>query len=448
MNGIASSNGTNVTAMPPIKKTLLVASALCSAALSTAQSLFYIDSITVSPAAPTTADPITITLHGSLTMSNAVVVSSSHSLLGFNVTLDAQINTPGAGVPASVPHVEAVPIGTLPGGDYWINLTDSVFFDSAPGSQHMFSVTGGGGWICDSLSIYFMQFGPSGNDSFTLQLLNTSSGQINDQCVYLFDENGDTLAMQDTTAFAFPIVPGVSGFGMDVLQSASIPTGTFTGTIEIWSDDCSLFQCSIPWTGSLCPPGPCTDLTLLVEPTASALFPFNVPWQLMDSNMNPLASGSLQVTGPGVLLSPDTFCLAPGSYTYVIGPVSAPDSSFSAAAFGEYFGSFAQLWHANDGSAQMLTFPLYSACADSASSVDEVAEPVGLIINAHADHLSVADPNGNSLGDLMLFSADGRLTKRVHTLSERAEIATNDLAQGVYLLYSGTSQRSWRVLLQ
>lgn len=403
----------------------------CAPAALAAQTLYYVDSISISPSAPTTSDPIVITLHGNLNMSNAAIVSTGHSLLGNNVFLTLSADTLGSGVPALVPQNVDFAIGTLPGGSYSINVSGNLIFDSAPAPQHLFSVSGGGGWICDSLTLTFMEYSPVSDDLIWVLLENTSTGQVNDQCVYLLDQNGDTLAGQ--TEFAFPIVPGTTGFYLEVFPGVSLPDGPLQGTLAISSGSCSVQQCALGWNADLCPEEPCTNMLVAIEPTPAATYPLTVAWQVLQDGQSSVATGSLLLTGPAWVAS-DTLCLEPGNYSVITDPLNAPDSAVIAYAVVGQFGGIATSWNVNDGSPEVLTFTLYGACEDSALSIGSPTPAHALSVACSDDVLQVTVPAGGQNGMLMLYTMDGRVLKQVTAESDRVGVPVADLATGVYLL--------------
>ncbi len=116
---------------------------LCLPLLTSAQTYFYINSITVDPAQPTTNDVITITVHGDLSSTGAYIVSSSATVIGNSVELNIVAADPG-GFTVLVPHEVDFTVGPLPANNYTIVMsTTSVgVWDLAQLPDHLFTVSG------------------------------------------------------------------------------------------------------------------------------------------------------------------------------------------------------------------------------------------------------------------------------------------------------------------
>ncbi|MBK6777283.1 MAG: T9SS type A sorting domain-containing protein [Flavobacteriales bacterium] len=115
---------------------------LCLPFLGSAQTYFYINSISVDPPAPTTSDPVTVTVHGDLSSTGAYIVSSNAQVFGNIVAISIVAADPG-GFTVLVPHNEVFSLGLLPAGTYTMYV-DSLghVWDMASGPQHVFTVTG------------------------------------------------------------------------------------------------------------------------------------------------------------------------------------------------------------------------------------------------------------------------------------------------------------------
>ncbi|MBK9194410.1 MAG: hypothetical protein IPO17_05345 [Flavobacteriales bacterium] len=113
-----------------MKPLLLAIGILCSAFVS-GQTYFHVDNIVVDPAAPTTADIISIDLVGGLSSTGAYVTSASASVIGSFVTLTVNSADLG-GLAVIVPHTETVQIGQLASGTYTLVITGTATGDFAP----------------------------------------------------------------------------------------------------------------------------------------------------------------------------------------------------------------------------------------------------------------------------------------------------------------------------
>lgn len=126
-------------------KTLLTSLALATLlpGLATAQTYFYVGSISVDPPSPTMTDAIIITLHGTFGSTGGYIVSINTTVVNDTVMIAIVAADPG-GATVPVLHDEPIPIGTLPAGDYTIHVNGTNVTDGASPPQHLFTVTGSG----------------------------------------------------------------------------------------------------------------------------------------------------------------------------------------------------------------------------------------------------------------------------------------------------------------
>lgn len=109
------------------------------------QTYFYARAIVVNPAAPNTSDNITLDIYGDYSASNSVITSTAFSVNGFEIDLTLNCASPGIGSTVLVPHTESVTIGSLPAGNYHINLIGTALGD----------------FVIDTLDYYFTVSGPT-----------------------------------------------------------------------------------------------------------------------------------------------------------------------------------------------------------------------------------------------------------------------------------------------
>lgn len=121
-------------------RTLLTHTAFCLPLLACTQTYFYINSITVNPASPTTDDEITISLQGDLSSTGAYIISSSATQEGSSIQVNIAAADPG-GFTVLVGHTEEIVVGQLAAGSYTIVVNGTNVWDMAPQPQHLFTVT-------------------------------------------------------------------------------------------------------------------------------------------------------------------------------------------------------------------------------------------------------------------------------------------------------------------
>ncbi|MEO8067846.1 MAG: T9SS type A sorting domain-containing protein [Flavobacteriales bacterium] len=114
---------------------------LCLPFLGSAQTYYYINSISVDPPAPATSDPVTITVHGDLSSTGAYIISSNAQVVGTSVQIDILAADPG-GFTVLVPHEVVFSLGLLPANTYTIVMDSTLgVWDMAPLPEHLFIVT-------------------------------------------------------------------------------------------------------------------------------------------------------------------------------------------------------------------------------------------------------------------------------------------------------------------
>ena len=123
-----------------MKRLFLLACILAPSLLS-AQTYFYINSITTDPINPTDQDNITLEVQGDLSNGGAFIVASSAIVNGTTIEVTIDADSQG-GIGVLVPHVEFIPLGNLSPGTYTVQITGMNIQDNAPGAMHQFIVTG------------------------------------------------------------------------------------------------------------------------------------------------------------------------------------------------------------------------------------------------------------------------------------------------------------------
>lgn len=402
-----------------------------------AQTYYYIDNIVVSPPAPTTTDPITITVIGNLSSSNSFIVSASHSVVGTQVNIDIVASASGVGLPVQVPHNESFAIGTLPAGNYTIVIAGTGVLDGAPTPEHLFTVTGAGGSACDSVSIESVQWAPYSDTALIVHVFNNSTDIFDYPGFVLLDGVGDTLAVETVNFFG---IASESWHVLSLHPGAVMPVGSFTGTLHLWSSFYTEFECAFPWTGDLCPPGPCSDVhpqVMTITPGLTA----TIDWTISTSSFVVVATGTFELA-PFVTMDPDTVCLPPGAYILDVTSATAPDGSFQFnMGHASWSASTPGVTYTDDIFPDQQAFTLHGPCIDSTNSIGEMPSPGTLEVATLGDALMVSRTDAAPLGDVSLLGGDGRMIHRAAHSRSQALIATGELAPGVYLLRAGDEVR-------
>lgn len=248
----------------------------------------------------------------------------------------------------------------------------------------------------------------------------------------LFDGNGDTLAIESVNFFCV-------GFGspmthpMTILADAIVPTGSFNAHLELYSGFGDTFVCS--WELAdvvLCPPAECQQAEIYITNTGD-LEAFTAYWWITDENGNWMDQGTFEVDDIQHTHY-DTTCLVPGSYELGFSPFSPIDEEFVIGITPSYNQSIGfNTWLDESESPWDLSFTWYAACVDGSNSITE-NDRNELLFWVEHERLHLAEPDGRPLGDIRIYSIDGRLARSLHGLTDRVTVDLNGLATGLHVV--------------
>lgn len=404
-------------------KHLLLSSALVLSVAAHGQTYFYIDNIGIDPPAPTTSDNINIDLIGNLSSTGASVAFSSASVNGGVVTLTVNSIDPG-GLAVLVPHTETIPLGQLAAGTYSIVIGGTATGDFAPQPEHIFTVIGGGNLpACDSLVMQGLQY-TAYSDSIELFVSNPSSVLFDYPNFILYDDNGDTLAIEITNYFG--IGQGPQRHLLAIHPDATLPTGPFSGALELWTGFTTSLACTFAITGDLCPPAPCSNAVVSIINTGGALVVSSFSWTISDSLGNAVAQGQLQLGN--AQMDTASICLPPGNYTL---SMSQPVPSGGQLYFGmgDVTGPIVQDAFVQ-GSTNELEFQFYRHCIDAGTAVNPV--PAGADLSVTFDTGDLVVSSNSTIGLVRLCDAQGRVVLEERVPGHSGTIDVRPLASGCY----------------
>lgn len=418
------------TPEPMTRAIPLLTAVLCAVTLTQAQTHFYIDEISVSPAAPTTSDNVSISLIGNLSDGGAFVQTALADVGGgmVNITLVALSN---GGITVLVPHTEVIELGQLPAGEYTIDFTDAStgILDGAPPEQHTFTVSEGGGSPCDGLNLISVRWQAFSDTALMVQVENLSSDLFPYPNFILLDMDGDTLAKEEVFYFG---IAGESWHVLRIMDGAIIPEVPFFGRLELWTEFTSELACVWEDTFVLCPPPPCAELRPTVANVSGMLVTGAFNWVVFD-DAGMVGSGQF-ILGPGGQEADTALCLPPGEYHVNVSPV---DPGFMGIL--HYYvtapgGQSTPTMPVTASLPVLLPFTFYGPCVSGSQSVAEQQAPA-LLTAPVPGGLEVWLPQGGALGPVWLFDAQGRLLFSTLAATDRLFIPME--RPGVYILRAG-----------
>ncbi|MBL8002482.1 MAG: hypothetical protein JNL05_11015 [Flavobacteriales bacterium] len=426
---------------------LLLSVSMVLACLAQAQTYYYVNGITVTPPAPTTNDPVTITLNGDLSASSSYIIGTAHNVVGGQVQLTVNAGTQGIGLPVLVPHDEAFNLGTLAAGTYTITLSGTSMLDGAPAAQHTFTVTGGGGGsACDSLTLAPLTWHPFTDTALVLPVSNASSTLFDYPGFVLLNGQGDTLA-QETVNY-FGIGQGPQDHVLAVHTGAILPQVPFYGQLDLWTGFYVAQACTWSDTFDLCPPDPCAELVVDIGNFGGAIVVHTFPYTITDAGGATVASGTLTLDNLNQFTQ-DTVCLPPGTYTV--------NSSIAAVLGGQLIygvgrgtlsgphGPYVQ-----GGVNNALTFTFFPACVSGTNGVEDLAARNALRAWSDGTALHLRTDDGTALGAVTVHDAQGRLIAHAMVPAASAVLPLRSATPGLLLIRTdnGTGRLVQRVILQ
>jgi hypothetical protein len=406
-------------------RSLLLLPVVATATLLHAQTYFHLQQVQVVPAEPTTSDQVEVHLIGQLSDPGAQVQVPGLTVVGHVVDITLTAGSSG-GLAVLVPHIEVVQVGTLPAGAYTIvmNAASSGVNDAAPAEEHLFTVSAGGA-PCHELQIE-VQWHPFTDTAVVVHVTNPSAELFDYPNFILFDDQGDTLAIETVNFFGI----ATESWHMLSVVDGAVLSNDLNGTLELWTGFTTTLACT--WNGpfALCPPPFCAPVHPGIMNMGGALVLGAFTYMVHDAGGTLVAEGDWDLT-EAVQMAYDTLCLPPGQYTMRVVPHQASTGGaavFTVAAPGWVQGPMALVYQSEENT---MPFDFFGACVDVGQSIHEPA-PDPLRAAPVRGGLWVHRTDQRPLGELWLFDAQGRALYHATTASARVHVPVS--GPGVYVV--------------
>jgi len=282
---------------------------------------------------------------------------------------------------------------------------------------------------CDSIIVEQIRYSAVNSAVIEVSAYAQSTNCVSYPSFILFDQNGDTLARGSVNFFCLGLDLSQT-HSLVVLPGAQVPANPFPGRLELYSGFGDSLVCS--WDLSaidLCPPAGCQQAEIYITNTGE-LEAFEAYWWVTDEDGMQVDMGNFEVDDV-MHTHFDTTCLVPGQYVLGFSPFSPIDEDYVIGITESYLRSIGTNTALDSSSSPWeLDFAWYGACEDMTNAVPENRWD-GTIISVLDRQLNLVQPDG-PLGNIQLFSADGRLVRSLHVLSDRTTIDLYNLNPGLY----------------
>lgn len=288
---------------------------------------------------------------------------------------------------------------------------------------------------CAQVTIEQLQYDAFDQTALELVVNNQSSELFSYPGFVLVDDQGDTLAREQVSFFG--IGAGPQAHYLSAGPGASLPSGAFDGTLLLFGEFNDTLYCTWDLDDiTLCPPDSCIEASIYLTNT-EPLVEFEAFWWVTNAaDGDQVALGSFAMSDVDATQF-DTLCLPPGNYVLEFTPFSPIDEAYVVGITPNYeftLGTNTALQQ--DSSPLDLSFSWYAGCADGTNGITPHEERA-LTINHLGDHLRITDPLGRALGDISLWSSDGRLVGQWTTNTASIELPLHHLASGIQLVRVG-----------
>lgn len=285
---------------------------------------------------------------------------------------------------------------------------------------------------CEDLAIVSITYSAFDTNAIEVVVNNGSSEIFSYPSFVLLDAQGNTFA-EEVVGF-FGIGMGQQAHYPAVVPGATLPTAPFDGTLLLYGLFGDTLYCEFDLTEiTLCPPEECIPAEIYLVNTGP-LVSFTVFWDITDlSGMESMASGSFEMDET-MATHFDSVCLPPGAYTIWLSPFSPIDESYVLGITNNYALSIGtNVAQQQDSTPLDLSFSWYEACIDLSQSIaDHSARDIQVILQGGT--IQLVAPDHLPLGEVALWTMDGRLLATRSTGSPMLSISVEGISAGVILV--------------
>jgi len=284
---------------------------------------------------------------------------------------------------------------------------------------------------CAQLTVEQLQYDAFNPAALELVVNNQSNEIFSYPSFTLVGTQGDTLAREQVSFFG--IGAGPQAHYMVAEPGITFPASPFDATLLLFGGFGDTLYCTWDLTGiSLCPSDTCIQAEIYLTNTGP-LVPFFASYWVTDTDSGtPVANGYVEMDDLTATHF-DTLCLPPGNYLLEFSPFSPIDTNHVVGITTSYMFSLGtNTAQQQDPTPLDLAFSWYEACIGISNGLTE-QQRSELVMVIDRDRLRITDPTGAPLGDITLWSNDGRLIAARSTNANSAELSMHGLAPGILL---------------
>lgn len=241
---------------------------------------------------------------------------------------------------------------------------------------------------------------------------------------------GDTLTHENVNFFG--ITSNDQTHSSFLVDGQAMPSSPFIGTLVFtYMGLESTETCVYPIDGSLCPPAPCSALSIFIYNTGTGV-DATFDWSMTDDGGTVVDNGTLEL-GAATATDGDSLCLPAGAYTLHMDQVSGPAGAYQFGAtrgFPFDSGPHSIFFQSQPND---LPFTFFDLCVEGSNAVDELSGQ-GPSITVLDHSVTITSADGSALEHVDVLDASGHVVHRLGTNTDRALIDLHSQPAGLYLV--------------
>ena len=292
------------------------------------------------------------------------------------------------------------------------------------------NISAKGQGTCADLNITSLTYAAF-NDSSIEVIAHTNPGTFFSYPTFaLVDASGEALTYENVNFFGITSTDQThSSF---LIDGQEMPTSPFTGTlIFTYAGLDDMDTCIYPIDASLCPPAPCSPLSVYFYNTGSGVNA-TFDWTMTEDGGTEVGNGTLTLN-TATATDADSLCLPPGNYTLHMEQTSGPAGAYQygVSRWQPFFeGPHSVFFQSQPND---LPFVFYELCLEGTNGIGTLAEQAPSITVADR-RLTLTSADGSAIGQVEVLDASGRIIHQARTDENRTTIDLHTQPVGVFVV--------------